>query len=193
MRRIGFVSIFVALSATVTTSALADIDSATADCDEGWDLDSHPEAQTTPSSEFTEMESGEVVRHEATGLEWRRCPEGMEWDGETDDCTGDSDQMTWQEALKHADEIDDWRLPDINELSSIVEYCRNEPAINEKVFPNTPISGLDGDRYWSASPSSRVTQGTANQTWYVGFEDGERSADGRGMNNRLRLVREGEE
>jgi hypothetical protein len=89
---------------------------------------------STPSSEFLIQSGGDTVLHDPTGLEWKRCPEGQDYsDGE---CVGDIVRMEWQEALLHANQqTGDWRVPNIKELWSIVEFCSTEPAINTAIFP----------------------------------------------------------
>ena len=154
--------------------AVAEIPSAGDDCEA--DL-----VETTPSSDFTPLKGGAVVRHEPTGLEWRRCPEGMDWSG--GECSGTALGRTWQGALEHADEEDGWRLPDINELRSIVERCRVSPAINQQVFPDTPASD-----FWSASPYA----GYSASAWYVNFNLGNDGWGNKGRGSRLRLVRGGQ-
>ncbi|AHK80586.1 adhesin, partial [Ectothiorhodospira haloalkaliphila] len=134
--------------------ATADIPSARDDC--AGDL-----VETTPSAEFTPLEGGAVVRHERTGLEWRRCPEGMNWNGSG--CDGNASWMNWQTALQHAHDLQGWRLPNINELRSIVEFCRRGPAVNQHVFPDTPSS-----IFWSASPVA----GYSDRAWSVHFARG---------------------
>ena len=137
--------------------------------------------ETTPSSDFTTLEGGAVVRHESTGLEWRRCPEGMDWtDGS---CAGSADRMNWQGALQHADGVEGWRLPNINELRSIVERCGTNPAINPEVFPDTPPSV-----FWSASPAA----GNSDYAWNVYFGYGRDGWNLKGTDLRLRLVRGGQ-
>ena len=59
----------------------------------------------------------------------------------------------WEDAVKYCEELnydghDDWRLPTINELVSIVDRTNTSPAFNTTFFPNTPSSGLD---FWSLS------------------------------------------
>jgi hypothetical protein len=137
--------------------------------------------ETTPSSGYMLMESGAVVRHEATGLEWRRCPEGMTWSGSS--CIGSATPMTWQEALQHAGGVSEWRLPNIKELRSIVERCRISPAINQQAFPNTPSLG-----FWSASPHA----GGSGSAWTVSFGGGGDGWAGKSDNYRVRLVRGGQ-
>ena len=136
-------------AAVLASSAIADIPSAAHEC--AFDL-----VETTSSSDFTALEGGAVVRHERTGLVWRRCAEGMSWSGT--DCAGNATLFNWQDALQHADATAGWRLPSINELRSIVERCRSGPTINQKVFPGTPGA-------WSASPYS----GNSGEAWGVNF------------------------
>jgi len=67
---------------------------------------------TTPSSEFTIVSDGSIIRHEVTRLEWQRCSMGQTWDGAT--CQGEAVGYFWQEALYiAATTVGDWRLPNI--------------------------------------------------------------------------------
>ena len=54
----------------------------------------------------------------------------------------------------------DWRMPDRNELLSIVDNSRFNPAIDTGYFPNTPASLV-----WSSSPYAYRSNGV----WYVFF------------------------
>jgi len=75
----------------------------------------------------------------------------------TDNCTGlmwqkDYYVYSWQEALQYCDALDfagytDWRLPNIRELHSIIDYGRYDPA-TDPVFG--PINDLF-DFFWSSS------------------------------------------
>ena len=141
----------------LAASATADIPSAANACVS--DL-----VETTPSGDFTTLEGGAVVRHGSTGLEWRRCAEGMSWTGTV--CTGSASTWTWRGALQHADAVSGWRLPNINELRSIVERCRQSPAVNQQVFPNMPSS-----RFWSASPSAGRSDSAWNFNFSLGYDD----------------------
>ena len=142
---------------------------------------------TTPSEDFTAIEEGEVVRHERTGLEWWRCSEGMAWNAGDGSCEGDADEMTWQEALEHAADKDDWRLPDINELRSIVERCSEDLAINGAVFPDTARKAYVS-RFWSSSPY----HGDASDAWQVDFVSGRSDDWGKNLEFYVRLVRDGQ-
>lgn len=95
---------------------------------------------TTPSSDFVivgAVNDG-IVRHVPTGLEWRRCPLGSTFsDGA---CTGIA-SVNWQTALQNAhEEGGGWRVPNVNELTSIVEECRGGPAVNRVVFPGIGVA-----------------------------------------------------
>jgi len=110
--------------------------------------------------------SGEpIVRDTDTGLTWQGCAAGMSGD----DCaTGGASSMTWQAALAYCADLDwggfdDWRLPDRNELQSIVDYESYSPAIDEAAFPGTPSS-----RFWSSSSNAD----DSSSAWTVYFDYG---------------------
>lgn len=94
----------------------------------------------------------------------------LEWQRATADITGDGvgDLMNWQDALAYAENLslgghDDWRLPDYNELTSIVDYSRYNPAIDITAFPDTV-----GSYYWSSTTFAYNTY----YAWFVGFGGG---------------------
>lgn len=112
---------------------------------------------TRPDSRYQDM--GAEVKDMVTGLIWQRCSIGQTWNGNT--CTGTATGHTWQQALIVAKNLGNgYRLPNIKELKSIVEWQCYEPAINSKTFPNTPNSS-----YWSSSPLVNHS----NYAWGVNF------------------------
>ncbi|HDY7831466.1 TPA: DUF1566 domain-containing protein [Vibrio vulnificus] len=122
-------------------------------------------AASTPTADFSDNGDGTVTHHK-TGLIWQRCSLGQSWDGS--DCIGTATTFTWELALAAAAQhslggFSDWRLPNKNELASIVEYRCWSPAINNQQFPNTPSAW-----YWSSSPFSNFS----GLAWYVSFSDG---------------------
>jgi hypothetical protein len=135
---------------------------------------------TYGAERFSYSNNGSEVTDIATGLKWKRCPEGMTWGG--DACTGSATKYTHVGALQHAQTQASagWRLPNVKELSSIADRSRANPAIDLTAFPNTP-----SDRFWSSSPYV----GNSDYAWIVDFSDGGVSNNGRGNGNYVRLVR----
>ncbi|MBI1906989.1 MAG: DUF1566 domain-containing protein [Rhodocyclales bacterium] len=138
-----------------------------------------------PDSAYTDYGDGTVI-HKPTGLMWKRCSEGQTWSGAT--CTGTASTHTWQAALDLAEAHDfagrgGWRLPNINELRSLVEECRAYPAINNTIFPAPP-----NDDFWSGSPYAGVSYGA----WGVNFSYGVPYFDFRSGTHHVRLVRGGQ-
>lgn len=150
----------------------ADIPSASAACEAGL-------AEVTPSSDFTAIEDGSIVRHVPTGLEWQRCARGQIWNGSA--CTGAASIHTWQATLSIADASDGWRLPNVNEMRTIAERCRTAPAVNQQVFPNAP-----GAAFISGSPSAA----NPDQVWVVNFVSGNDNRINKSSGAHVRLVRD---
>lgn len=87
---------------------------------------------------FTPTADGSQVKDAWTGLVWRRCVEGMEWNQSAQTCDGVPTWFTWKEALEHAwaRRHGGWRMPNIKELFSIVSLEHYSPAIDPVAFPN---------------------------------------------------------
>lgn len=114
--------------------------------------DSGRGSATTPMSDFTDNGDG-TVTHRESGLQWARCSVGQEFNGSG--CDGQAQVFFWNETDDAVAQINaqggiggysDWRVPTLDELLTIVERCRQAPAINPDLFPNTPWTG-----YWSAT------------------------------------------
>ena len=89
-----------------------------------------------------ELQDGGSVLDRLTGLIWRR------------DASGTGELLTWAEALDWAASLpaeggEGWRLPDINELESLVDCSRARPALPE----GHPFTGV-AEAYWSATTSA---------------------------------------
>ncbi len=118
---------------------------------------------------FTDNGNG-TVTDSATGLIWQKCSAGL---GTTvGNCsTGSISSYTWSIAISYCEGLtlggrSDWRLPNINELRSIIDYTKSSnPTIDSPAFPNT-LSVY----YWSSSTSS---VGDTNGAWYVDFGKGD--------------------
>ena len=86
-----------------------------------------------------------TVTDMAMGLMWQKCTYGQTWNGA--DCMGNPVTKTWQLALEAAESLtwanfSDWRLPNRNELQSLVNYSRIHPA-SYSLFTSMPSN------YWS--------------------------------------------
>lgn len=131
---------------------------------------------------------GGEVTDKKTGLIWRRCAEGMVYRGGI--CTGTASEFNHKEALQHAaaqasSTGKSWRVPEKDELASIIEISRYRPSIDPAAFAASP-----SHFFWSAaSPTGAAVSG-----WVTVFSDGsvvngELSTDWGGF---VRLVRAGQ-
>jgi hypothetical protein len=99
-----------------------------------------------------------LVADHATGLQWQSG-------------TGSAhDLMSWRSAVERCETMtlggfSDWRLPNINELRSIVDASRSDPAI-VPAFPDTAQS-----YYWTSTSYAAEPQ----SAWAVDFKVGSES------------------
>lgn len=77
----------------------------------------------------------------------------------------------------------DWRLPTMQELLSIVHNGLVNPAMDQAYFPNAPSAW-----FWSSSPFASTTF----NAWRVDFNYGSVNNQNKSNNNRVRLVRAGQ-
>ncbi len=116
----------------------------------------------------------ETVTDTNTGLMWQKY---------------DSASSTiWEDALLYCEELtlagyNDWRLPNINELQSLVDYDEYFPWINTTFFPNTVSS-----YYWS----STTTLANGVNAWYVSFFSGGVYRNPKSDRSYIRAVRGGQ-
>lgn len=96
--------------------------------------------------------------------------------------------FTWTAAVAACEAKDyagysDWRLPNVRELMSIVDYSKDPgPAINTAAFPGTRNS-----MYWSATTYMQ----NATLAWRVTFLDGGVNVDLKTLGSYVRCVRGG--
>jgi hypothetical protein len=124
-----------------------------------------------------------VVSDAATGLEWQGCPAGRSGSS----CgTGWTAIHSWVSALAYCEslrwaELEDWRLPNLTELASIVDHRRSGPTIDIDAFPETP-----GDEFWSSTSEAAA----ASRAWSVFFFTGSYFASNKTELFSVRCVRD---
>ena len=96
---------------------------------------------------------------------------------------------TWQEALSHCENSiaggqTDWRLPNRNELASLVDYTENSGVMS--AFP-----GIAAKEFWTSTTSTASTgSATAGEkAWPVDFESGRIIADSKSETHYVLCVR----
>lgn len=141
---------------------------------------------STPDSDFVDNGDG-TVTHRKTGLMWSQCLLGQSGN----DCSADGPTAyNWQQALEAAAAstlagYNDWRLPNIKELASILELACYAPTINLAFFPNDP-----GSYVWSSSPAASYEP--EEDAWGLRFSNGSSFAGLRSNLSYVRLVRGGQ-
>ena len=144
-------------------------------------------AATTPR--YTDNGNG-TVSDNRTGLMWQQCVDGLSGSScSTGAATGHG---SFSAALARATAVnadaagagkgyDDWRVPNRNELASLVNWRCSGPAVQRARFPGTPTTSA-----WTSSPAG------AGLVWYVDFTDGNVGLSGSSGGRVLRLVRAGQ-
>ena len=134
-----------------------------------------------PEGRFIDNGDG-TVTDTCTGLMWQQDTADVNGDGQSTD----QDFVRWCAALAYCENLsfaghDDWRLPNVRELQSIVDYGRFGPSID-------PVFGALSLGYWS---STSLADSPASG-WYVNFLAGHiYDDDGNFDDNNVRAVRRG--
>lgn len=110
-----------------------------------------------PSPRFAVDKTGDCVTDNLTGLMW------------TKNANLPTDKRTWQQALDYANNLticgyDDWRLPNRNELYSLIDVERSIPALPV----GYPFGNVQAEFYWSSS----TIGGVSIAAWFVDMKFG---------------------
>ena len=127
---------------------------------------------------FVDNGDGTVTDH-CTGLMWQKDTADVNLSGDVTD----EDLVSWCDALRYCNIVefaghDDWRLPNVRELESIVDYGRLGPAID-------PVFSAFSRQYWSSTSLA----GDPGFVWFVGFSGGSVQDTGKGNRSFVRAVR----
>ncbi|MGQ1891509.1 Lcl C-terminal domain-containing protein [Thermophagus sp. OGC60D27] len=131
-------------------------------------------------NDFTDNGDGTITDN-STGLMWAQNDSG--------------EAMDWEDALAYAENSDlagytDWRLPNVKELQSIVDYSYSPSATDaskvgpaiDPVFSCTPITNEAGDSdygyYWTGTSAHFTSGEPYYYAWYVAFG---RAVNGEGL------------
>ena len=137
-------------------------------------------ATTVPAqaqSRFTVSADGQEVTDSNTKLVWKRCVEGMKWDGKT--CAGKPTKMTLAAARDLA-KTGTWRMPNKEELVGLMDKKGKKMVLDKATFPATPAK-----LHWAIRPES-----TDNLNhWLVNFGNGHAFGNTRAGSNFVRLVK----
>ena len=100
-----------------------------------------------------------------------------------------NEALAWQPAAQACDQLDlggkqDWRLPTVSELQTILDFSRSAPAIA------LPLDATPGDVFWSAvrTPIS-TAQALGDAAWPVDFSFGLTAPEPLAHTHRVRCVR----
>ncbi|MBM9579714.1 DUF1566 domain-containing protein [Leptospira sp. 201903070] len=107
-----------------------------------------------------------------SGLTWRTCVQGMEWNGST--CAGTPTEVNWTNALSSCNSLNErntnlgyaglkaWRLATLDDFHSLITFPSSTSGytfIAPASFPNFP-SNASNQRFWSAT-TIRTNTGNA--------------------------------
>ncbi len=128
-----------------------------------------------PSS-LSRNDAAEIVTDDTTGLQWQ------------DNSDAETLNTDWISAISYCEETltlggySDWRMPNKNELLSIVDYMQYNPSVS------STFQHISSSNYWS---STTVLHST-NLAWSIDFRLGRTGNSGKTANQYIRCVRGGQ-
>ncbi len=125
-------------------------------------------------AEFIRDDAKKVVTDTVTCLEWQ------------DNEEANSTLVTWQGAIDYCETLDldgvGWRLPNFNELYSIGDRRKVDPAIQDG------FNNITSSTYWSSTTNAAKTY----YAWAVYFNRGDDYQNYKNANGYVRCVRDGQ-
>ena len=124
------------------------------------------------SADFT-RDTNAIVTDSSTSLQWQDTTVGT--------------RVTWQDAIERCENLslgghEDWRLPNLNELTSLVDDLKYDAAISN-VFEN-----IASNYYWSSTSHAY----SSNYAWIVNFKSGYQFNGIKSHSRYVRCVRAGQ-
>lgn len=140
-----------------------------------------------PDPRYTVSSDGTEVTDSKSGLTWRRCAEGMRFEGGA--CSGQPTSFpSRSRAMAHEKSQAGWRLPTIEELATVVRVWpdhreSNTGGVDLLAFPNIPAKA-----YWSSTYYYQ-NRGDRDRTKIIYFENGMEGYRDNGEGGLLLLVK----
>jgi hypothetical protein len=111
----------------------------------------------------------------------------LEWQDDYSDNSNSIKETIWQNAIDYCENLNldgksDWRLPNTNELVSLVDDKKNNPSI-DATFQNT-----NSYYYWSSTTNVNFN----NDAWSVSFDYGSQYLNSKDSSHYVRCVRAGQ-
>jgi len=141
--------------------------------------------RSTRFSRDTSTAGNPIVADHLAGLEWQGCMYGQTGDS----CgSGSATMMLWQDALASCEGLSwaghtDWRLPNANELTSLVDDHTSSPASDTTAFPGL----IAAETLTSTSESA---PGYSSQAFDLNFVAGSLLSRAKTDNTFFRCVRD---
>jgi hypothetical protein len=125
------------------------------------------------NANFIRDNSKEIVTDTFRHLQWQ------------DNIEAKTVSKTWIEAINYCEDLSldkysDWRLPNVNELRSIIDRTKINPTID------TTFQNISYDDYWSSTTSEEYKK----NAWTVGFSYGHIKDTDKYRSNSVRCVRD---
>jgi hypothetical protein len=111
---------------------------------------------------------GDRAEDRKTGLIWKRCAVGMDWDAAKKTCAGQPKSLNQQTAKEAAAVAGQgWRVPTGEELETLLVSTCDGPKINTVAFPSTESSDFgEGAKFWTS------TEAMPGMFYYFDFANG---------------------
>ena len=119
-----------------------------------------------PANRFTDNQDGTVTDH-LTGLVWLQdagFTPPADWNGAL---AAVQQLASGQAGLADGSRAGDWRLPNLNELESLIDVSRSGPALPA----GAPFTGVAQGNYWTSTPYYGG-KGGSSQAWAIRMSDG---------------------
>jgi len=134
-------------------------------------------------ADFSRDDSSKIVTDSKTSLQWQ---------------DNESTTKIWIDAVNYCENLrlggyDDWRLPNINELNSIVDDTKYMPCMSSafKSLPPYHLNDYTISHYWSSTTSVDDSLSTVSFAWGFKFGDGYQGRFDKRYEANIRCTRSG--